>query len=141
MRDVLASRSHRSYDLAVRLVCESVQAFTCAYEQGLMGTFYCLYAEHIFLMTVASDMLGMQTYDGELQCSSAFPLEKLSVCGGILCHWTLVNDPYVMHARAKQVDPDGKIDFYGDVVSSVADFVGKAIDLDATARIKSGKFM
>ena len=54
MRDVLASRSHRSYDLAVRLVCESVQAFTCAYEQGLMGTFYCLYADHIFLMTVAS---------------------------------------------------------------------------------------
>ena len=85
---------------------------------------------------------GLQaSYHGELQCSSAFPLEKLSVCGGILCHWTLVNDPYVMHARAKQVDPDGKIDFYCDVVSSVADFVGKAIDLDATARIKSGKFM
>ena len=62
MRDVLASRSHRSYDLAVRLVCESVQAFTCAYEQGLMGTFYCLYADHIFMMTVASDMLGMQTF-------------------------------------------------------------------------------
>ena len=54
-------------------------------------------------------------------------------CFLVIVRRTLVNDPYVMHARAKQVDPDGKIVFYGDVVSSVADFVGKAIDLDVAA--------
>merc|ERR1712194_386662 len=36
-----------------------------------------------------------------------------------------VNDPYVMHAWAKQVDPDGKLEFYGDVDASFTEFVGK----------------
>jgi len=38
-----------------------------------------------------------------------------------------------MNAWAKQVDPDGKIEFYGDSDGSFTDFVGKAIDLDVAA--------
>ena len=40
-------------------------------------------------------------------------------CFLVIVRRTLVNDPYVMHAWAKQVDPDGKFDFYGDVDSQL----------------------
>merc|ERR1712151_166529 len=44
-----------------------------------------------------------------------------------------VNDPYTMHAWGKQVDPDGKIEFYGDADGTFTEFMGKAIDLGVAA--------
>merc|ERR1712216_266702 len=41
-----------------------------------------------------------------------------------------VNDAYTMNAWAKDVDPAGVIQFFGDSDASFSEFVGKALDLN-----------